>query len=64
MQSPENGRISAFRILLSNRVEAVVNLVYLVRLDRDNPEKVLGWMDLADEQLKQIAEILRDHFDH
>lgn len=64
MQSPNNGTPSALRILLSNRLEAVVNLVYLVRLDRDDPDKVLGWVELADDQLQQIAVILRDHFEH
>ena len=59
MQSPENGGTSALA-LLSNRLEAVINLLYLVRLDRNDPDKVLEWVNLADEQLKQIAEMLQD----
>jgi hypothetical protein len=40
-------------------LEAVVNLLYLIRLDRNNPAKVLGWVELADEQVRQVAEILQ-----
>jgi hypothetical protein len=63
LHSSENGSSSPFHTL-SNRLEAVVNLLYLVRLDRNNAGKVLGWVELADEELQQIAKILRDHFDH
>jgi len=62
LQSPD-GRPAALHAL-SNRLEELVNLLYLVRLDRDNPKKVLEWVNLADAQLKQTAQILRDHFEH
>jgi hypothetical protein len=49
---------------LSNRLEELVNLLYLVRLDRKDPKKVLEWVNLADAQLQQVAQILQDHFNH
>lgn len=60
MQSPENGR-SIDSHNLSNRLEAVVNLLYLIRQERNYPSKVLGWVELADEQVTQITEILRPY---
>jgi signal transduction histidine kinase len=44
---------------LTNPFETVVNFLYLIREDRNDAEQVLRWVDLADVQLRKIAEILR-----
>src|SRR5664279_236577 len=40
---------------LNNALEAAINLVYLIRADRSDSEKVLQWADLAASQLQRIA---------
>jgi hypothetical protein len=48
---------------MDNALEAAVNLVYLIRADRHDPEKVRQWADLADSQLQRIAKIVSSRLD-
>jgi hypothetical protein len=43
---------------LGNALEAAINLVYLIRADRSDPNRVREWADLADAQLQRIARIV------
>jgi hypothetical protein len=44
---------------LANTIEALVNLLYLIRIDRHDPEKVLQWVDMAEGQAKRMGSILQ-----
>jgi hypothetical protein len=43
---------------LSNALEAATNLIYLIRIGRRDPAKVLEWAQLADSQLQRMAKIV------
>jgi hypothetical protein len=45
---------------VTNSVEAIANLIYLIRLTLDDPTVAIRYVDLADERLKTIAL----HFGH
>jgi hypothetical protein len=42
---------------LGNALEALVNVLYLIRADRCDPSKVLQWVRMADAQLNRTAQI-------
>jgi hypothetical protein len=44
---------------LRNSLEALVNVLFLIRHDREHPEKVLELVGMADLQLERMAQILR-----
>jgi hypothetical protein len=44
---------------LSNSLEAVVNLLYLIRIDRHDPDRVLQWVDMAEGQSKRMESTLQ-----
>jgi PAS domain S-box-containing protein len=44
---------------INNPLEAVTNLVYLVRRDPDLPEAVRGRLKMADEELQRVSHIAR-----
>lgn len=45
---------------LKNGLEALVNLLYLIRQEREYPYKVLRWLELADAQTNRMAQVLRE----
>lgn len=44
---------------LGNALEALMNVLYLIRLDRHSPGRVLQWIEMADGQSKRMESILR-----
>ena len=42
---------------LSNSAEALVNLLFLIERDRNDPDKVLLYVRMADEAVKNIANL-------
>ncbi|WP_433972067.1 hypothetical protein [Tunturiibacter lichenicola] len=44
---------------LANALEALVNLLYLIRIDRNYPDKVLQWVEMADDQSRRMESILQ-----
>jgi hypothetical protein len=44
---------------LANTLEALMNLLYLIRIDRNYPDKVLQWVEMADGQSKRMESILQ-----
>ena len=44
---------------INNPLEAISNLVYLVRQDAENPEKVNRYVGLLEEQLENVIHIVR-----
>lgn len=40
---------------VNNPLEAITNLVYLTKLDRDNPEQVLAHLEVIEEQLRMLG---------
>ena len=44
---------------MANTLEALVNLLYLIRLDRHYPDKVLQWVQMADVQSERMESILQ-----
>ena len=42
---------------LSNSAEALVNLLFLIERDRNDPDKVLLYVRMADEAVKNIANV-------
>jgi hypothetical protein len=44
---------------LANTLEALANLLYLIRLDRNSPDQVLHWVDMADGQSERMESILQ-----
>lgn len=45
---------------LKNGLEALVNLLYLIREDREYPYKVLRWVDTADIETERMAQVLSE----
>ena len=45
---------------LKNALEALVNVLYLIREDRDHPSRVLQWVEIADVQAARMASVLGD----
>ena len=43
---------------LGNALEALVNVLYLIRLDRKNPAGVLEWVEMAETQTGRMGKIL------
>jgi hypothetical protein len=43
---------------MTNALEAAINLVYLIRADHSDPNKVLEWAVLAEAQLQRIGSII------
>ena len=43
---------------LGNALEALVNVLYLIRLDRRDPARVLEWVEMAEIQTRRMEEIL------
>jgi hypothetical protein len=44
---------------ITNPVEAIVNLLYLIRLDKGNSKDVLKYLTHADSQVNCLIDILR-----
>jgi hypothetical protein len=44
---------------LANPVEAMTNILYLIKEERYDPDKIMQLANLADEPLHRISEILR-----
>jgi hypothetical protein len=44
---------------LANAREALVNLLYLIRIDRHHSDMVLQWVEMADGQSKRMESILQ-----
>jgi hypothetical protein len=44
---------------LANGLEALMNLLYLIRIDRNYPDKVLQWVEMADGQSKRMESMLQ-----
>jgi hypothetical protein len=42
-----------------NALEALVNVLYLIRHDRHHPDRVLELVSMADFQLERMAQIFR-----
>jgi hypothetical protein len=42
---------------LGNALEALVNVLYLIRLDRRDPARVLEWVELAEIQTRRMEGI-------
>lgn len=42
---------------LGNGLEALVNVLYLIRADRGDPSKVLQWVGMANGQLNRMAQV-------
>jgi hypothetical protein len=47
---------------LSNAVEIAMNLVYLIRADYEDPQKVMRWAEMAESQLQRVAKIVSGRF--
>jgi hypothetical protein len=45
---------------LKNGLEALVNLLYLIREDRKYPARVLRWVETSDVETKRMAQILSE----
>jgi len=43
----------------ANMLEALVNLLYLIRLDRHYPDRVLRWVEMAGVQSERMESILQ-----
>lgn len=48
---------------LGNALEAMVNVLYLIRQDRHNPDRVLALTEMADVQLGRMAQVLQRELD-
>lgn len=48
---------------LGNALEAMVNVLYLIRQDRHNPDQVLVLTEMADVQLQRMAQVLQRELD-
>ena len=48
---------------LRNALEAVVNVLYLIRQDRHNPNRVLVLTEMADVQLERMTQVLQRELD-
>jgi hypothetical protein len=44
---------------LGNALEAMVNALYLIRVDCGDPARVLQWVEMADHQLQRMDSILQ-----
>ena len=51
MQSEELGE-------LKNGLEVLVNILFLIREDRRFPDRVLRWVDIADQQAQRITRVV------
>jgi hypothetical protein len=47
---------------LGNALEALVNALYLIRVDCSDPARVLQWVEMADHQLQRMDSILQLDF--
>jgi hypothetical protein len=47
---------------LGNALEAMVNALYLIRVDCGDPARVLQWVEMADHQLQRMDSILQVDF--
>jgi hypothetical protein len=48
---------------LTNALEAMVNVLYLIRQDCHSPDRVLVLTEMADLQLERMARILQGEMD-
>jgi hypothetical protein len=48
---------------LGNALEAMVNVLYLIRQDRHNPDRVQVLTEMADAQLERMAQVLQRELD-
>jgi hypothetical protein len=48
---------------LGNALEAMVNVLYLIRQDRHNPDRVHVLTEMADVQLERMAQVLQRELD-
>jgi hypothetical protein len=48
---------------LGNALEALVNVVYLIRHDRHDPNRVLVLTEMADAELQRMAQVLQREMD-
>jgi hypothetical protein len=48
---------------LGNALEALVNVVYLIRHDRHDPNRVFALAEMADVQVRRMAQVLRRQLD-
>jgi len=44
---------------MKNALEALVNVLYLIREDRHQPLRVLEWVEIADAQTERMANAVR-----
>jgi hypothetical protein len=55
---PDDKRIES-TVELGNALEAMVNTLYLLRVDCGDPARVLQWVEMADRQLQRMDSILQ-----
>ena len=48
---------------LGNALEALINVLYLIRQDRHNPARVLTLIETANVQLERITRVLQRELD-
>lgn len=54
----DNGDRRDALLELGNALEALVNVLYLIRLDRNGPARVLEWVEMAETQTERMEKIL------
>jgi hypothetical protein len=56
----ENGNRRDASHELRNSLEALVNVLYLIRIDRKDPARVLEWVEMAEIQTKRAEKVLEE----
>ncbi len=49
----------AYRHTVANILETLANLIYLTRLECDDRDKVILYMDLSDERLAALVHLIK-----
>jgi hypothetical protein len=62
MNSQDSSEVSWSPQETANILESLTNLIYLTRLEADNPERVRQYMDLSAERTQAMAIVL--HLKH
>lgn len=44
---------------VNNPLEAITNLVYLTKIQKDNPEQVIGNMEIVEKQLQTLGRVTK-----
>lgn len=57
-ERPVSGNVNAPSNEVHNLLEAMTNLIYLARVDSDQPHKVQNYLSFTDDCLKRLCEIL------